>query len=361
MSYVDNLSGQFGELGIGAGRPSSQPYQPHLGPDQQGGYGYHASSDDRPPLGPPPSQYHQGSPPPSSARPPLPEGWVTFFDRDAQRWSYKNEETGTAQWDLPLVKPPFNPPSHQPPLPEGWTHHFDIRYQRRFYANEAAGVVQWEAPGYDSFQAHPEPILSNASRGSGSSPYSPAAAYGQTSGSYIDAASPGLPHSTSYGGSPAPPAGYGAPSGPGQYSGYDGENHGREEKQKGSSGKSVFLGAAGGVAAGLVGGALLHHALEDDSSSDEERERPSYVPPPPVIVEEEYRNEYTYNDGLPTRDEEGRSVSESDRESVEEAREKYEEALHDVEDSSSASSSDYEELEEAREEYEEEYEETYED
>lgn len=29
MSYVDNLSGQFGELGIGAGRPGSQPYQPH--------------------------------------------------------------------------------------------------------------------------------------------------------------------------------------------------------------------------------------------------------------------------------------------------------------------------------------------
>lgn len=29
MSYVDNLSGQFGELGIGGGRPGSQPYQPH--------------------------------------------------------------------------------------------------------------------------------------------------------------------------------------------------------------------------------------------------------------------------------------------------------------------------------------------
>jgi hypothetical protein len=121
----------------------------------------------------------------------------------------------------------------------------------------------------------------------------------------------------------------------------------------------VLLGAAGGVAAGLVGGALLHHALED-SDSDREDERPHYIPPQPVIVDE-YREEYSYNDDLPTRDEEGRYVSESDRESVEEARERYEEARLDVEDSSSPSSSDYEELEEAREEYEEEYEETYDD
>ena len=63
---------------------------------------------------------------------------------------------------------------------------------------------------------------------------------------------------------------------------------------------------------------------------------------------------------LPPTDADGDSVSSSDREEVEEAREKYEEALRDAQDSD-ASSSDLEELEEAREEYEEIYEEVYED
>lgn len=53
-------------------------------------------------------------------------------------------------------------------------------------------------------------------------------------------------------------------------------------------------------------------------------------------------------------DEDGDSVSSSDREDVQEAREEYEEALAD----SDASASD---VEEAREEYEETYEEVYED
>ncbi|GFP57460.1 hypothetical protein TASIC1_0008030100 [Trichoderma asperellum] len=246
----------------------------------------------------------------------------------------------------------------QEQLNSRWTPHFDYRYQRWFYLNQEAEIVQWEAPGYDNLETHPEPFPSHDSRGGGSSPNPSVAAHGQMSGGY--SAPPGPPHSASYSSPPVLPTGYGVSSGSGQYSGYDGENHGREEKQKKSSGNSgLLLGAAGGVAAGLVGGALLHHALEDDSS-DEERERPHYVPPPPVIVDE-YRNEYSYNDDLPTRDAEGNYVSESDRESVEEARERYEEALHDVEDSSSPSSSDYEELEEAREEYEEEYEETYDD
>ncbi|MBO8584202.1 hypothetical protein INO15_13845, partial [Staphylococcus aureus] len=90
-------------------------------------------------------------------------------------------------------------------------------------------------------------------------------------------------------------------------------------------------------------------------SSDEER--PHYAPQPVII--NEYNNDYDndYSGGppavLPTTDADGNSVSSSDRESVQEAREEYEEALADVQDSD-ASSSDYEELEEAREEYEEE-------
>jgi hypothetical protein len=52
----------------------------------------------------------------------------------------------------------------------------------------------------------------------------------------------------------------------------------------------------------------------------------------------------------------GEEIDSSDRESLQEARDDYEEALEEAA-SSSAGSSEREELEEAREEYEEEYEE----
>ena len=61
---------------------------------------------------------------------------------------------------------------------------------------------------------------------------------------------------------------------------------------------------------------------------------------------------------LPTHDAYGNEIDSSDRESLQEARDDYEEALEEAA-SSSASSSEREELEEAREEYEEEYEEAY--
>lgn len=56
----------------------------------------------------------------------------------------------------------------------------------------------------------------------------------------------------------------------------------------------------------------------------------------------------------------GQEVDSSDAESLQEAREDYDEALEAAQDSD-ASSSEEEELEEAREEYEEEYEEAYDD
>jgi len=59
---------------------------------------------------------------------------------------------------------------------------------------------------------------------------------------------------------------------------------------------------------------------------------------------------------LPATDADGNSVSSSDREEVQEARDKYEEELAEA-----SSSSDAESVREAREEYEEAYEETYED
>ncbi|KAL7934244.1 hypothetical protein V8C35DRAFT_279999 [Trichoderma chlorosporum] len=329
MSYADNLSGQFGQLGIGG----SQPYQspPPPGSGQQGQYGYHsANRDDAPPA-----QF--------IASPPLPT---------------------------------YQPPSDKPPIPQGWIPLFDQSRQRWYYANKETGAVQWEAPGYVAPPQRPpmETYPSEESRGSGSSPLPPAVPYGHTPGGY-GAPPPGPPPSASYGAPPAPPAGYGAPSGGYGHSSqgsYGGE--GREEKKKSSGKSGLLLGAAGGVAAGLVGGALLHHVLEDDRSDEEERRRYDYDErPSQTIIVNEY-NTTTYNDSyddpyresgapdiLPSRDAEGNYVSESDRESVEEARERYEVALADVEDSSSASSSDYEELAEAREEYEEEYEETYDD
>ncbi|EHK19011.1 uncharacterized protein TRIVIDRAFT_231625 [Trichoderma virens Gv29-8] len=343
MSYVDNLSGQFGQLGLGG----SQPYQspPPPGSGQHGEYGYHSANQD----GAPPAQYN--------AVPP---------------------------------QPTYQPPSDKPALPQGWIPLFDQSRQRWYYANKETGVTQWEAPGYIAPPRPPmESYPSEDSRGSGQSPHPPAAPYGQTPGGY-GAPPTGPPPSASYGAPPIPPAGYGAAAGGYGHSSqgsYGGEGRGEgysEEKKKKSSGKSgLLLGAAGGVAAGLVGGALLHHALEDDSSDEEERRheyeeerRQEYEQAPSqTIIVNEYNttnyNDYNdYNDPyresgvpdiLPARDAEGNYVSESDRESVQEARLEYEEALAEVEGSSSASSSDYEELAEAREEYEEEYEEVYED
>ncbi|KAK4074539.1 uncharacterized protein Triagg1_5135 [Trichoderma aggressivum f. europaeum] len=338
MSYADNLSGQFGNLGIGG----SQPYQspPPPGSGEHGGYGYHSANQD----GGPPAQYH--------ASPPMPT---------------------------------YQPPSDKPPIPQGWIPLFDQSRQRWYYANTETGFTQWEAPGYIAPPRPPmESYPSEESRGSGPSPYPPAAPYGPTPGGY-GAPPSGHSPSASYGAPPLPPAGYGAPAGGyghSSHGSYGGEGRGEgygEEKKKKSSGKGgLLLGAAGGVAAGLVGGALLHHALEDDSSDEEEERRREEEErryeyeqaPSQTIIVNEY-NTTNYNDSndpyeesgvpgiLPSRDAEGNYVSESDRESVQEAREEYEEALAEVEGSSSASSSDYEELAEAREEYEEEYEETY--
>jgi hypothetical protein len=66
---------------------------------------------------------------------------------------------------------------------------------------------------------------------------------------------------------------------------------------------------------------------------------------------------------LPTHDEDGKYVSYSDRESVEEAREDVLEAEEELREASSESDRDSArgDLEEAREEYAEEYEEAYED
>lgn len=159
--------------------------------------------------------------------------------------------------------------------------------------------------------------------------------------------------------------------------GYGGGDQYKGEQEKKKSNSNMMLGVAGGVAVGAVGGVLIadalgestppshlrvaapfeNHANQSIDDSDDERRggggAPTVPPPmgggsdmPPAV--------------LPPTDADGDSVSGSDRESVQEARDDYEDALAKANDSD-ASSSDREEAEEAREEYVEEYEENYED
>lgn len=172
---------------------------------------------------------------------------------------------------------------------------------------------------------------------------------------------------------------------------YGGGAHGGHddslEKKKKDDKKKLIAGAAAGVAAGAVGGAVLAEALGQPylSSFHMQFFRPylSSIPtiqhltrklywqihPTPDSDDEHhggaahggYASGGTYvppgqynqlQEPLPDETHDGSSVSSSDKEDVEEAKEDYEEALK---------SGDKEDIEEAREEYQEEYEETYED
>ena len=240
--------------------------------------------------------------------------------------------------------PSYQPPTDKPPIPQGWRPYFDQQSQHWYYVEEATGRSQWEAPGYQ------EPGAAGENRGHGGY-VDPAAGgggggghggYGASSGGYGG-------HDTSYGHDSHASAGHGYASG--------------QEKHKSNKG-GVLVGAAGGLAAGAVGGVLIHEALSDSDSDHGQR----YAAPIPAASYGSDRggSDYGGDDNqappavLPATDADGDSVSGSDRESVQEARDDYEEALADAQDSD-AGSSEQEELEEAQEEYEEEYEETYDD
>ncbi|KAK4135946.1 hypothetical protein BT67DRAFT_265626 [Trichocladium antarcticum] len=165
-----------------------------------------------------------------------------------------------------------------------------------------------------------------------------------------------------------PPYGGGQQSGyGGQYAGYDshqsgygGYQGGEHTEKRGNSG--LMMGAAGGLAVGALAGAVIAHELNEDDSGSEHGTRRAEDAAGPVPSE---TNPYEDNDYgapppgvLPTHNYEGEEIDSSDRESLREARDDYEEAL-EAAASSSASSSEREELEEARQEYEEEYEEAY--
>lgn len=207
-------------------------------------------------------------------------------------------------YGAPPPPPIYSPPPDKPPIPAGWIPQFDRQYQRWYYFEHATGRSQWEVPGYYP----PRPPMPGTGQGYDSR--------GQHNSSH------------SYHG----------------YGGHGGQEHG---EKKGHGG--MLLGAAGGLAVGAIGGALLANALDDSGDEHHHAAAPVYAAPaepaalPPV---------------LQTHDAYGEEVDSSDRESVQEAREEYEEALAAAADSD-ASSSEQEELEEAREEYEEEYEEAY--
>lgn len=164
---------------------------------------------------------------------------------------------------------------------------------------------------------------------------------------------------------------------PGAHSGgsYTVENEGKSKKDK--SHKGMIAGAVGGLAAGgLIGHAIRKELVEenpkyskapdvsnhltrvnsDGDSSDEEHHHPT------ASTETGYYQPNPSSSGqapapaaapLPDQTVDGDSVSGSDKESVEEARQEYEEAVADGDSRS--------DVEEAREEYQEEYEETYDD
>ncbi|KAL4790225.1 hypothetical protein BDV19DRAFT_372842 [Aspergillus venezuelensis] len=231
-------------------------------------------------------------------------------------------------------------PSGGPPLPPGWTAQFDQASGRWYYIEQATGISRWEPPAhtapYGQYGAPQVPQYGGAYPAHGGDPYAQGQSYNPN---------PYPAHG------PPPGAGYGDYSqGHGGYGGYEGERSGEYKDKEKDDKKKMMMAGAGGLAVGAVGGALIGHALADDS--DEERAAaaagaPSATAPPPM--------------GLPPDETaDGDSVSQSDRESVLEAQQEYQEAQLAAQDSD-ASSSEEEALEEAREEYEEVYEETYDD
>ncbi|KAI0842802.1 hypothetical protein F5Y06DRAFT_73926 [Hypoxylon sp. FL0890] len=311
MSFFNKLTSKLDELDLGSDKPKTR----------EGYSGEHSY--------PPPSQQYGGS---SYGQQPYPP--------------YDDKPTSSpypASSPPPNAGPTYSPPPDKPPIPAGWIPQFDQQYQRWYYYEQATGRSQWEAPGYHG-ASHGE-----EDRGWGS--------HGESG--YSSQAAPGYGYSShdSHGyeshGDHGKHGDYGYGHGEHGYGHQSEERYGddKPKKKKGGHG-GLLLGAAGGLAVGAIGGALLANAL-DDSSDDERHQAPAPVyaapPPAPVYAEPVYEPEYNA---------EGEYVDASDRESVRSAREDYEEAVAEAQDSD-ASSSDFEEVEEAREEYEEEYEEVY--
>ncbi|KAK2040525.1 hypothetical protein LZ31DRAFT_40601 [Colletotrichum somersetense] len=233
------------------------------------------------------------------------------------------------------------PPMAAPPVSSGWLVQWDTTHNRWFYVDQSTGRSQWEHPSPPTGPQGPSSYAPP--------PSSDTRAFGGDQGHGYGSPAP------SYGGA----APYGQPPyGQAPYDQQGGTNPYGEKDKKKSNSSGMLLGAAGGLAVGAVGGALIANALDD--SDDEHKAAAAASAPQPQYggYQDPYADPNMPPAVLPPTDADGSSVSSSDREDVQEAREEYEKALADAADSD-ASSSDHERLEEAREEYEEEYEETY--
>ncbi|KAL4806530.1 hypothetical protein BDV18DRAFT_117318 [Aspergillus unguis] len=243
-----------------------------------------------------------------------------------QPYGYPDQHNQYGGGYPPQPPQPQQGPPGAPPLPPGWVAQFDHNSGRWYYIEQATGISRWEPPAHTApYGQYPPPQVPQYAGAPGYP------AQGQD------------PYHSQYGG--APPGDYSQ----GQY--YGGEKaHGEKDKSKDDK-RNMMLAAGGGLAAGALGGALLANALDDSDDEAKAAAAAGTAPPdsaPPPV-------------GLPPDETaDGDSVSQSDRESVLEARQEYERAQLAAQDSD-ASSSEEEALEEAREEYEEEYEETYDD
>lgn len=298
--------GQYG------GAPYGGQQQSYGQPQPQQQYGSH---------GPPAQNYGQ-----------YPQGQSQSF--------YQQQQPSAPQQFVPLAP---HGSADGAPAPAQWLPAYSEQYQRWFFA-ETTGRAAWQAPT----QIAPQPAFTGDHA-------SPAPARGYESGYPVAAIGPPAPHAN-------------AP-----YPGRETTAYGRPEAKKDNSARNMALGAAGGLVAGAIGGALvadafgmscfpLFHSRDVDPSAridDNDTEHHATLPPSQTGAYDP--SSYTQQPPavLPPTDGDGDSVSSSDRESVQSAREEYEEKLAEAHESGDAS--DREEAEEAREEYREEYEETYED
>ncbi|KAL9032103.1 MAG: hypothetical protein Q9180_006699, partial [Flavoplaca navasiana] len=192
------------------------------------------------------------------------------------------------------------PPSHAPntggpPLAPGWIAQWDPNSLRYYYLEQATGRTKWDPP--QAFHGSFAPPGAPSMGGHGYDAHGPPGAPG-AAGGYYSQETKHIVQDTHDGGHK--------------------DIVEKKEKKEKKSGKGGMLAAgAGGLAAGAVGGAMIGHTME---------------PPPPELE--------------PPPDDHS-SVSSSDKEDLEEAREAYENA------------SDASDREEAKEEYEEAYDEAY--
>ncbi|KAK5126806.1 hypothetical protein LTR85_009740 [Meristemomyces frigidus] len=300
MSFLKRLTSEFNELKAKLTDDDDKPVAEPQTCDAQRGQAdsyYGQQSPSRQGYGGPPQQQNQGGSPSTNQHPP-----------------------GAAQ------------------CPPGWSAQWDTTQQRWYYIDPSTGRSSWDPP------------MQGSTPGYGGAP----AAYGSQHG-YPPQKNAGQSYAP-YGGQPAEEMQ--AP-------------YASETKEKGKS--NAMLYGAGGLAAGALAGGLIVHELGEDDDDEQRRAAESapqqnYGQPQPY-GEPTGQPQYAGDQSgpppeveppavLPAADADGDSVSSSDREDVQEARDNYEDELAEA---SPGSSDDAEDVQEAREEYEEAYEETYEE